>query len=206
MPMIIRIDGKAFHRYTRGLEFPWDMNLHFAMTETAKALIKSIQGASLAYLQSDEISVLCTDYETYKTCSWFDKNVQKIASVSASIATLAFNKNAPHKNKDAHFDSRCFVLPREEVVNYFIWRQQDATRNSIASLAQSKFSSKALHGKNTGEMQEMLFSGYGINWNDIETWKKRGWCVVESGVSDEEIPIFSQERGYIQELVDVEEE
>lgn len=230
MPTILRIDGKAFSTFTRGFDKPWDLTIRNAMTEAAKALMKEVQGAKIAYIQSDEISILINDYEKFDTDSWFDKDVQKMASVSASIATAYFNKYMENErrqrvalaafesNNIALFDSRCFILGREEVCNLFLWRQQDATRNSISGLAHSHFSHKQLHKKNTSMQQEMLFQEKGINWNDCETWQKRGWCVtretkeIEPGKirtiiePDWEIPVFSKDRDYInQHLVQVEE-
>lgn len=219
MPMIIRVDGKAFHTFTRSCVKPWDANITEAMTKAAEYLVQNIQGARLAYVQSDEISVLCTDYETHRTDPWFGKNVQKVASVAASMATAAFNGAYARRDRTALFDARCFVLPKEEVCNYFIWRQQDAVRNSISGLAQVHFSHKRLHGKNTDQQQEMLFSETGINWNDLDVYKKRGWCVVRhkdlidkitegivSGVKagvqrDWDIPTFTQEREYVEQHV-----
>lgn len=225
MPMIIRCDGKAFHSYTKSLNKPWDRDMRNAMTEAARALMTSIQGAKVAYVQSDEISVLATDYDSLEFEPWFGKNVQKTVSVSASIATQAFNAAMPHK-PTACFDARCFVLPKEEVNNYFIWRQQDAVRNSIQGLGQKHFSHKQLHKKNTNDIQEMLFQKYGINWNDYDIWKKRGWCVVRKQLlleksdgsecqlpytytrttieSDWEIPTFSKNKEYINQYVFLE--
>ena len=161
---IIRIDGKAFHTYTRGLERPFDLKLISDMDETAAFLCKNIQGAKLAFVQSDEISILLTDFETINIDAWFDGNIQKIVSVSASIATAKFSELRP--GKIAMFDSRVFSIPsKTEVMNYFIWRQQDTVRNSISSVAQYLYSPKELHGKNTDQMQELCFQK-GINWNN----------------------------------------
>ena len=144
---IIRIDGKAFHTYTRGLERPFDDKLINDMDETAKYLCKNIQGAKFAFVQSDEISVLLTDFDKLQTSAWFDGSIQKITSISASLATAKFNELRP--NKIALFDSRTFTIPSNvEVENYFIWRQQDTVRNSISSVAQSLYSSKELHKVN----------------------------------------------------------
>lgn len=225
MPMIIRVDGKAFHTYTRGFDKPWDDKLVRAMNYAAQALMDQVQGAKLAYVQSDEISILATDYDKLLSAAWFDKNVQKMCSVAASVATAAFNAHMACYDggaKTAHFDARCFALPQAEVCNYFIWRQQDATRNSIMGLAQKYFSHKQLHGVNTGQAQEKLFQEHGINWNDCETWQKRGWCVIRKRVemtieeaqslgtndpeaffrnvieSDWDIPIFTQDREYVE--------
>ena len=93
MPVIIRLDGKAFHTFTRGLKRPYDEIFHNTMNQTMKYLCENIQGCKLGYTQSDEITLLLTDYDTLTTDAWFDNNVQKICSVSASMATMAFNKN-----------------------------------------------------------------------------------------------------------------
>ena len=159
MPVIIRLDGKAFHTFTKGLKKPYDEIFHNTMNATMKYLCENIQGCKLGYTQSDEITLLLTDYDTFDTNAWFDYNVQKICSVSASMATMAFNKYLRDFSKDtlrrinnaftctieedkyatvlenaiekgAMFDSRCFNIPKEEVTNCFIWRQQDATRNA----------------------------------------------------------------------------
>lgn len=197
---IIRCDGKAFHTFTRHCTKPHDAHLAQAMDDAAQALVEEAQGSAFAYVQSDEISVLLTDFATIKTDAWFDGNVQKIASVSASVVTAAFNLSyAP--NKGALFDARVFTIPdRVEVENYFIWRQQDATRNSISGLAQAHFSAKQLHGVNNAQMQEMLFREKGINWNDIPTDEKRGRAVVydnEAWRVDKDIPVFTANREYL---------
>lgn len=174
---VIRIDGKAFHTYTRGLERPFDMKLINDMDETAKYLCKNIQGAKLAFVQSDEISIVLTDFDALGTDAWFDGNVQKITSISASLATAKFNELRP--NKIALFDSRAFTIPSKiEVINYLIWRQQDTTRNSISSVAQSMYSAKELHGKKTDEQQEMILQK-GTNWNDYDAKLKRGRLIVK---------------------------
>lgn len=188
---ILRIDGKAFHTYTRGLTRPFDDDLIEDMNLTAAYLCKNIMGAKLAYVQSDEISILVTDFDTITTQAWFDYNVQKMCSVAASMATSEFNKlrlnrllqskklKDIHSVKMAEFDARVFQLPSlTETINYFIWRQQDATRNSISSVAQSLYSHKELNGKSTSVMQEMIFQK-NINWNDYDFRKKRGGCIKQ---------------------------
>jgi len=195
---IIRIDGKAFHTYTKGLNRPFDSGLMEDMNKTAEFLCQNIQGAKFAYVQSDEISILVTDYDDISTHAWFDGNIQKMSSIAASLATAEFNRlrlarklyNDPtsvfpeiiSSYKLAMFDARVFQIPyQEEVINYFIWRQQDATRNSISSVAQAHFSTKELHGKKTNQMQDMLMLEKGINWNDFMPREKRGSiiCKVE---------------------------
>ena len=202
---VIRVDGKAFHTYTKGCERPFDKGLITDMNTTAEYLCKNIQGAVIGFVQSDEISILMTDFATHETDAWFDGNIQKIVSVAASMATSKFNQQrlvryisengvdgyamALDGNlitrddvlslKLAEFDARTFTIPsKTEVMNYFIWRQQDTVRNSIASVAQSLYSSKKLHGKNMSEQQEMIFQK-GINWNDYDSTLKRGRFVFK---------------------------
>lgn len=229
--VIIRIDGKAFHSYTKNLKQPFDDELVEDMNKTAQSLCKEIQGAKFAYVQSDEISILLTDIENINTQMWFDGNIQKMVSVSASIATARFNKlrflrcmgeeDIPELQDTliqqkyfpnlAYFDSRVFTIPQKiEVENYFIWRQQDATRNSISSVAQSLYSHKELYGKSTNEMQEMIFQK-GVNWNDYDEGLKRGRLIVKNFINNNGVersewitknpPIFTQEREIFKKLV-----
>ena len=208
-PVIIRLDGKAFHTFTRGLKKPYDEIFHNTMNATMKYLCENIQGCKLGYTQSDEITLLLTDYDALTTDAWFDNNVQKICSVSASMATMAFNKYLREFtekylrsdawvnhyweenvekyantlknaiNKGAMFDSRCFNIPEDEVANCFIWRQQDATRNAIQMLGQCNFSHKELQNKSCNDIQDMLMLQKGINFNDMPTEFKRGVCCIK---------------------------
>lgn len=229
-PVIIRVDGKAFHTYTKQFAQtltvdPFSNILHQLMTRTALSMVSHTQNAVIAYTQSDEISIFLKDWTTFTTDQWFGGGVQKMASVSAAMATGYFNFHLVRQEelKEFHptyigdiplFDARVFNLPTEEVTNYFIWRQQDATRNSINMLGQYHFSHKELHGKNVSQVQDMLMLQKRINWNDLETWKKRGSCVVETGSIyssgmrysvDDEIPIFTQDREYISKWLEVTE-
>ncbi len=244
VPVILRLDGKAWHTLTRGFQRPYDKFLHEAMNATMLYLCKNIQGCKLGYTQSDEITLVLTDYDTITTDAWFDYGVQKICSVAASMATLEFNRAFEKATRDyrrrinncftctieenklvtayekalaagAMFDCRAFSVPEEEVVNVLIWRQQDATRNAIQMLGQTHFSHKELHKKNVDQIQEMLFSEKGINFNDMPAEFKRGVCCVRKNIQnpnvdikdgfhpknawviDTEIPIFTKEREYI---------
>lgn len=243
LPVICRLDGKAFHSFTRGLKKPFDDIFVKSMQDTMKYLCENIQGCVLGYTQSDEITLVLVDYQNRESSAWFDNNIQKMVSVSASMATLAFNKafglnsgnylqeefNLTGANDEkytstlmdkwmsAMFDSRVFTLPKEEVVNCLIWRQQDATRNSIQSVGQANFSHNQLHGKNCSDIQDMLMLEKNINWNDYPTHLKRGSCcikkpfVINEGtdqetirnkwVIDTDIPIFTQDKDYINKLV-----
>lgn len=202
-PVAIRIDGKAFHTFTKGLKRPFDNILMTSMKETMLDLSKNIQGCVFGYTQSDEITLILIDYQTLTTDAWFDYEVQKMTSISASMATLYFNKHfaentdywvdnyfqAWHHSDDddkylqaldkccktgAMFDARCFNIPKEEVCNLIYWRQLDATRNSIQMVGQTYFSQKQLHGKSCNDIQDMLMKEYKINWNNYSVDKKRG--------------------------------
>lgn len=202
--MIIRIDGKAFHTYTRNLAKPFDDILMNDLNNTALELCRNIQGAKFAYMQSDEISILLTDFDKLETAAWFDGNIQKIVSVSASMATAFFNKR--RTDNTAFFDSRVFQIPNEtEVANYFIWRQLDCVRNSIQSVAQSMFSQKALTGKSTDELQEMIFHK-GTNWNNLPIYQKRGRVIYRAPDKRFEIleaPDFIKEKEFLKKVIPV---
>jgi len=208
---ILRVDGKSFHSLTRSAEKPYDQRIVEAMNAVLLDLCKEVQGACFGYVQSDEASVLIADYATINTEAWFDGNLQKMVSVAASVATRAFNFSAASTLfADAVFDARAFTIPDPiEVENYFIWRQQDATRNSIQSLAQAHFSPKQLHGLSNAQAQELLFAEKGINWNDQPTGDKRGRCVVR-GESlwrvDGEVPVFTADRDYIRRHIPARED
>ena len=229
-PVIIRLDMRAGHSYTRGFARPYDIIFKRCMWETKRRLCKNIQNARFGYVQSDEISILLIDYESIDTEAWFGNNLQKIVSISASMATLYFNQamqkiareecadeeqlkmylENPH---DAMFDSRAFNIPESDITNYFIWRQQDATRNSIEIAGRCYFSDKQLYKVNCKQIQDKLFTEKGVNWNDFPTFFKRGVCAVtqdvvvdnvtrKKWVIDTEIPIFTQDRGYVDKSFD----
>lgn len=190
----VRLDGKAFHNFTKGFEKPYDCLFMYCMWETARELCKNIGGCVLGYTQSDEISLILVDYENINTEPWFDNNLQKIASVSASMATLFFNniftKEVLEESKDnfdeickthvrtsdklALFDSRAFILPREEVVNYIYWRQTDCIRNSVQTAGRTYFSHKQLQGKSCDEIKQMLEQEKNIKWDNYSTYFKHG--------------------------------
>lgn len=245
-PVICRIDGKAHHSFTKGLKKPFDEIYINSIQETAKFLCKNIQGVVLSYQQSDEITLVLVDYEKLNTSPYFDYEVQKLCSIIASMATMAFNnafcvnakpvlrriKNTPtcttEENRyatvlercisnGAMFDTRVFSIPKDEVVNLLYWRQLDATRNSIQMVGQANFSHKQLQDKNCNDIQDMLMLEKGINWNDYPTTLKRGSCCIKKlfkinegtdketirnkWVIDNEIPIFTQDKDYVNRLV-----
>ena len=205
-PVVIRCDGRSFHTLTRNFKRPFDEVLLKPMQETTKYMCENIQGCVLGYTQSDEISLVLIDYKRLDSQAWFDYEVQKMCSIAASMATMAFNKFFAHEvaaqskrlyteylndndssyidalekalNKGAMFDARVFNVPKEEVANYIYWRQLDASRNSIQMVGQANFSHRALQNKSCNDIQDMLMDFKGINWNDLPAYQKRGSCVI----------------------------
>ena len=243
MPVIIRLDGKSFHTFTRGFAKPFDKRMMETMQETTLELCKSIQGCVFGYTQSDEITLIIVDYNAIDVSAWYDYETQKMCSVAASMATLYFNRifkrkviefvnehakviNDPKTYGEelsnsvnellkaynnsielgAFFDARCFNVPINDVCNCVLWRQKDATRNSINSLGQAWFKHKELHNKNTNQVQDMLFTKFGINWNNLSTVEKRGTAIVkdkdDKWFIDEEMPILMGEnREYVESRI-----
>jgi len=177
LPVMIRLDGVAFHTFTKGLNRPYDLRLSKMMIETTKFLVKETN-ARIGYTQSDEISLLLYS-NRHESQIYFDGKAAKIMSILAARTSLFFNSlledMIPEKaNKVPVFDCRVWNVPNQtEVMNSFLWREQDATRNSISMAAQSMYSHTALHGKSSSEKQEMIFQK-GMNWNDYPTFFKRG--------------------------------
>lgn len=210
LPVIIRLDGKAFHTLTKRADKPFDLNFIEMMDNTALYLCKEIDGCQLAYIQSDEISLLLHNYKRLNTQSWFNNEIQKMCSISAGVASSYFTLEyygIYEVVKYIQFDSRCFVLPEAEVCNYFIWRQKDWERNSIQMLAQSLYSHKELYKKNNLELQEMCFQKK-HNWNDLDVELKRGRCCIYDAEweIDNHIPIFTQDRNYIERFLKIEKD
>ena len=196
---ILRLDGKAFHSYTKALKKPFDSELREDITSSVSLLLKEMGGAKFAYCQSDEISILMTDVENISSQVWFNGNIQKIASVSSSILTAQFNarriirQNIQYSSetkeiKLANFDCRVFSIPdRIEVMNYFRWRNQDCRRNSISMVAYSLFSHKSLQGKSSKDkismIEEKISKPYNEAFSDSEKYGtlvfrdslKEGW-------------------------------
>jgi len=210
VPVIIRLDIRAGHTFLKGFKRPFDEVFIKSMQETAKYLCENIQNCKLSYQQSDEITLLLIDYDKLNTDCFFNYRVDKLCSITASMATMAFNKAfrknvndwwvtpfsgitkefqeretlyKTYKNaieKGAMFDARCFNIPKEEVTNNFYWRQLDASRNSVQMVGQACFSDEELKSKKNNEVQDMLMLQRGINWNDLPTYQKRGSCCVRN--------------------------
>ena len=209
-PVAIRVDGRSFHTFTKGFQRPFDDVLIKTMQETAKYMCENIQGAKFAYVQSDEITIILTDYDTLETDCWFNYRTDKLCSIAASMATMIFNKIFKEKvenfieeggafslaqlnynqmktepylkaiEEGAMFDARCFNIPKEEVTNLIYWRQLDAMRNSIQMVGQANFSHKEVQNKTCNMIQDMLHEQKGINWNDYPTVYKRGTACIKN--------------------------
>jgi len=222
MPVIIRLDGKAFHTYTRGCDKPYDELLHTVRKTTLQYLCENIQGVVFGYSQSDELSLVLKDWQTLTTSAWFDNNLQKLASVSASMCTMFWNKiisediltaatdcegTTPYPviNNNAVFDSRTFNLPKEEVVNYLVWRQQDWERNSVQMLAQSLYPQRELHGLSCPELITKVESEHGIVWGNFEPWMKQGEVWVKGKGLMESGCIFKDSRVELESILNQEE-
>ena len=207
--VVVRIDGRAFHTYTKGFARPYDKVFAKAMWETSKQLCENVSGCKFSFTQSDEITLILTDYENINTEPWFGNNLQKIVSISASMATFFFKKNfeeairdeyldwsttgtvndekekllnqhsQAYNNKLCVFDARAFIIPREEIFNVLYWRQLDCKRNSIQLLGQANFSHNQLQNKNSDEIQEMLWQEKGINWAKEPEWFKNGVSIYK---------------------------
>lgn len=200
MPFIIRVDGKAFHTYTRGFVKPFDEIMCKTMIEVTKKLCEEIPGAVLGYTQSDEITIVCKYTDRIKSQAWFNGRLRKIETIAASKATKWFNKIFSEKVHDyiekfegtkeykntlrlfynkkigmAEFDARAFNIPEWDCINNVIWRQQDATRNSVEAVGHANFSTKELHKVNCDGIKEMLLKQKNINWeSDFTPYQKYG--------------------------------
>lgn len=189
---IIRVDGRAFHTYTKQRVFkercvktPFSKLLHSAMLEAAEMTAKEMSGFKLAYTQSDECTFLLTDFDTHQTEPWFGGRVNKVVSIAASAYTAYFNRYMnivlPSMTTPAMFDARAYVMPIDDAPNLFVWRQRDWERNSLSMLAQHHFSHNSLQGKNSDDMHQMLHE-IGVNWaTNLEPWQKNGTFITRDG-------------------------
>lgn len=176
--IVLRVDGKAFHTFTRGMNKPFDDKLINAMTVAAQKTSKHMMGFRLAYCQSDECTFVITDTMSYESELWFDGKVQKLCSVTASLFTAYFNKEMD--GTVAAFDCRVFNVPKDDVANVFVWRQQDWERNSIQMYTRSIYSHNACENKSIKDMHEMLYQKE-LNWCNLKDVYKNGIFVLKDG-------------------------
>ncbi len=181
LPILARIDGRSFSRFTSGLERPFDRRLSELMVETLKFLVHET-GASCGYTQSDELT-LAWHAPDPESQILFDGRISKLVSVLASLTTVYFNRHLPrllpaeYADRLPHFDARVWTVPsREEGANVFLWREFDASKNSISMAARAHYSHKQLDNKNGAEMIEML-RDKGVDWHEYPSFFKRGTYV-----------------------------
>lgn len=177
LPVIVRLDGKSFSKWTSGLRRPYDERLSRIFVDVTKRLVEE-SNARIGYTQSDEITLVLYS-DTYRSEIFFGGKVAKLNSVLASMATAHFNslvsETIPEKKHQiALFDCRCWNVPNEtEASNAVLWRELDATKNSISMATRHYYSHKDMHGKSSRDMQDMLWKK-GVNWNDYPSFFKRG--------------------------------
>ncbi len=203
--LVIRIDGRRFHTFTKSLERPYDYRLSGALDTAAMGLASEMSGCRLGFGQSDEYSFLLTDFSSEHEKMWFDGNVQKIVSVAASIFTAHFATAFTGAYPAATFDARVMAIPRRiNVEQYFLWRQLDASANSLNMLASAHYTHAELLGKSTAEKHDLLHAK-GINWSHAETSFKRGRVIRPASSGgwevDLEPPIFTRDPGYLARLI-----
>jgi len=178
-PLMIRVDGKAFHTFTKNMEKPFDHNMMSAMVQAALTTASNMQGFKVGYVQSDEATFCLTDYDTIETQGWFDYKLNKIVSISAATMSVAFNKHYPNPYSPV-FDSRGFTIPKEDVINAFLWRAKDWERNSLQMYCRAHYSHRELHQKNFYQQHEMLHQK-GLNWaTDLTNQEKNGTFLINS--------------------------
>lgn len=177
LPVIIRLDGNNFHNWTKGLKRPFDERLNNLMLDTTKFLVE-VTNAVVGYTQSDEITLILYS-DDRKSCIYNDGKKQKILSKLTSKCANYFNEKRkeylPEHNKIADFDCRIYQTPSlHDACVQLLWRENDATKNSISMLAQSLFSHNELQNLNGSELQDKMLLEKGVNWNNLEVRYKRG--------------------------------
>lgn len=201
-PVILRLDGKAFHTYTRGMERPYDYALADAMQRTMQFLCENIADCRFGYTQSDEITLVLTNDSSENYSAWFSNQVQKMVSIASSLCTFKFNQIMYERTGTmALFDCRAFTVPDYvEAANCLYWRQLDAKRNSVQMLSQSLYSSNQLHGLSCAVLEEKIEAEHGIIWKELETWKKWGTTCIktpEGWEIDYEVKLFKDDWDYV---------
>lgn len=200
-PVIVRLDGNSFHEFTASrFEFPFDAKFKNCMNEAAIATMKYCNGSMIAYVQSDEISVLLRNDLNPDMGQFLNGRIQKICSLVASACAVRFSKEVSKltgKDEEVQFDCRCFVMPANDVVNYYEWRQQDTIKNAINSIIYwklrgemgAKAAQRKLDGIPTDSKQEILEREYGIKIDDYPSYYIRGSCIykVEKTMPIEEV-------------------
>ena len=199
-PLMVRVDGRAFHSFTRGMDRPFDQKLTDAMAGAAKCVADEMQGFKAAYIQSDEATFCLTDYDRVESQGWFDYDLSKVISISAALMTAHFIRLLG-TDKTPVFDSRAFSIPANDVVNAFLWRAKDWERNSLQMYSRAHYSHKELHGKGKQAMHDLLYDA-GKNWaTDLTPQQKNGTFLVatEEGIIERHdiLPTYDNVNGAI---------
>jgi tRNA(His) guanylyltransferase len=177
LPVIVRLDGRAFHTFTKGMTRPFYEPMSRAMIETARYLVAE-SNANFAYTQSDEITLVYWNEDPSAERAHAGR-IQKLVSLLAAMATAKFNQEVvlrmPERaRKLPIFDARVFNLPSlDEMVNCVLWRTWDCEKNSLTMAASAYYSHKALHGQN-GPAKHELLHAKGVNWADYPAFFKNG--------------------------------
>lgn len=186
-PVLIRVDGRAFHTFTKNAKKPFDKNVIDAMIYATEMTAKEMSGFELAYVQSDEATFLLQDYATLSTQPWFDYEVNKLVSITASAFTAYFNSywfnyfsSTDGETKFAMFDARAFNMPYDDTPNAFIWRQQDWIRNSVQMKARAHFTHKHLENVSVEEIKQELYN-IGVPWESLTDTEKYGTFITKDG-------------------------
>lgn len=207
VPVIVRVDGRAFHTLLKGTDKPFDRVFVAAMIIAAEYLAKEMAGFKLAYVQSDEASFLLTDYDNLDTQGWFNYNISKMISIAASQMTASFNYHMQmhhplFKRRIGLFDARAFNMPREEVANYFLWRAWDWKRNSLVMYARSFYSHKELMNKNCSDIRNMLFNK-GKIWSEAlpPILKNGTWWMKNDCCRHDILPTYADINEVVEPLI-----
>ncbi len=177
LPVILRLDGSNFSKWTKCLEKPFDLNFVKLMQDTTAYLVKETN-AVVGYVQSDEITLILYS-DNRRSSIYHDGKKQKILSKLTGLCVNYFNERRkfylPNHNKVANFDCRIYQTPTlNDATLQLLWREQDATRNSILGLAYSLFSHNDVMNLNTSKLQDKMMLEKGVNWNELSTILKRG--------------------------------
>lgn len=177
--LFVRVDGKAFHSFTRHCVKPFDHDVIEAMVKAACDTAEQMQGFKGAYVQSDECTFMLTDFDSHNTEGWFGYRLNKIVSITAAYYTAYFNRHYPVSDAGAPpvFDARAFIVPRDDAANMFVWRQRDWHRNSLTMLAQAHFTPRRLHKVNAAGMRQLL-ADIDVSWDDLKPVEREGTFIT----------------------------
>lgn len=215
-PVIAHVDGIGFSQYTRKCEKPFDQKLGDVMIDVAVGIIERVQGAMVAYTQSDEITVLLHGYKTIASMPYRGNRVQKLVSEMAGPTSSHFtalshriwDEGKLSGIREAAFAAAVFLVPENDVNNFFLSRQKDGIRNSVQMLTRSLYSHKQVDRKKVAEMKEMCTS-YGAPWEDLDLRWQRGACVYRDASGgifiDRSVPLFNKDRSYIERHLALED-